>query len=424
MHDSLSTTKNKLGKRYTLLVVDDEVAILNAVRRLLRRRYNILTAATVDEAFTLLEQNEIHLVMSDQRMPKMSGVEFLTFVKECYPSCIRVLFTGYADTQSAIEAINSGKVYAYLSKPWDPEQLRLMISQATERHDLIQERNTLLERLQETNIILEKRNRELKSANQQLQDLDRLKNVFMELVSHELNTPITIIQGYAYLLNRQDDGPLHNTTQRALQGVQNNALRLGKITNKIFKFLESNSPHVSPHYESVPLDDIFAQTHQTVAPFLAKRQQDLRLENPEKIILETDRNKLTDALVNLVMNAIKFSPDGDQITLRAALHTREDPRDTVRIDIVDQGTGIRQEDMQGIFETFFGTFDSKHHSSGEFEFGKRGIGLGLAIVKKFVETLGGTVGVTSAPEQGTTFTIDLPVNPSPQTAETAPKPLA
>ncbi|MDP1653844.1 MAG: EAL domain-containing protein [Rhodocyclaceae bacterium] len=115
----------------TLLLVDDEPNILNALRRLLRREnYEILTAESSAIAFDLLARHRVHVVISDQRMPDMSGTEFLSRVKQLYPDTIRIVLSGHADLQSVTDAINRGAIYRYLVKPWDDDALRAQIREA------------------------------------------------------------------------------------------------------------------------------------------------------------------------------------------------------------------------------------------------------------------------------------------------------
>lgn len=403
--DSHAETPHK----HTILVVDDEASILRSVQRLLRRQYNILTTTSVQEAFSLLEEHEIHLVMSDQRMPTMTGVEFLTFVKECYPECVRILFTGYTDTQSAIEAINSGQVYCYISKPWDPDNLRLMIAQATERYELLRERRHLLNQLQEANESLEKRNRDLERANHRLQDLDRLKNVFMELVSHELNTPTAVIQGYSDFLGRELSPAPGTSVDRALRAISNHTRRLRDITGRIFKVIESNRPTVEPQREQTRVMDMLDRLRDDVDPFLRKRKQTLHVECPEELEAYLDSSKICDALLHLTMNAIKFSPDGESIHLRAW-----EEQGKLCLQIEDHGIGVRPEDQRQIFEPFFSTFDNSNHSSGDYQFSKRGIGLGLTIVRRFAEMHQGQVTFRPSEPHGATFTLILPVMEAPE----------
>jgi signal transduction histidine kinase len=119
---------------------------------------------------------------------------------------------------------------------------------------------------------------------------------------------------------------------------------------------------------------------------------------------EADPAKLADVFVNLIGNAIKFTPDGDTITLSGC---SEGP-DLVRFSVADKGKGIRPEDRPHVFEPFFTGYDTMHHSSGDYQYGKRGIGLGLCLVKTFVELHGGRVDCASHPGEGTIFTFTLP----------------
>jgi response regulator RpfG family c-di-GMP phosphodiesterase len=113
-----------------LLVVDDEPEVCDSVYHLLRRNYRVLRAGSAAEAVKLMAHNEVHIIMTDQRMPDVTGVEMLQKVQSNHPEAIRMLFTGYADVQSVIAAINQGHVYRYLSKPWQPEELEAAVADA------------------------------------------------------------------------------------------------------------------------------------------------------------------------------------------------------------------------------------------------------------------------------------------------------
>lgn len=115
----------------TLLIVDDEIGVLNAIHRLLRRDgYRILTAESPAAAFELLAQQPVQVIISDQRMPDMSGTEFFARVKQMYPKTVRIVLSGYTDLQSVTEAINRGAIYRFLTKPWDDEALRTQVREA------------------------------------------------------------------------------------------------------------------------------------------------------------------------------------------------------------------------------------------------------------------------------------------------------
>ena len=130
--------------KHSILVVDDEPEILYSLRGLLRMEFEVHTAESGREAIRILQQQPVHVVMSDQRMPEMTGVELLSQVQGEYPDAIRMVFTGYADIKAVIDAINQGHIFRYITKPWDPDELRAVLHQACEEYDRIVERKRLL----------------------------------------------------------------------------------------------------------------------------------------------------------------------------------------------------------------------------------------------------------------------------------------
>jgi DNA-binding NtrC family response regulator len=130
--------------KHPILIVDDEAEILYSLRGLLRMEFQVHTAESGQEAMEVLAQHPIHVVMTDQRMPEMTGVELLTQVQHQCPEAIRVVFTGYSDVKAVIDAINRGRIFRYITKPWDPDELRAVLRQACEEHDRIVERKRLL----------------------------------------------------------------------------------------------------------------------------------------------------------------------------------------------------------------------------------------------------------------------------------------
>ena len=157
--------------KHCLLIVDDEPNVCDSVHDLLRREFRVLKAHSAEEGYQLMQQEEVHIVMSDQRMPQISGVELLTKLKARYPQAIRMLFTGFADLESIIAAINQGHIFQFLKKPWEPEQLLSAVRQAALEYDrleiLAMERENLLEEVTELKgrvSVLETEVRHLQSA--------------------------------------------------------------------------------------------------------------------------------------------------------------------------------------------------------------------------------------------------------------------
>jgi DNA-binding NtrC family response regulator len=127
-----------------ILVVDDEPEILHSLRGLLRMEFEVHTAQNGFEALEILQQQPIHVVMTDQRMPEMTGVQLLSQVQGESPEAMRIVFTGYADIKAVIDAINQGRIFRYITKPWDPDELRAVLQQACAEYDEIAERKRLL----------------------------------------------------------------------------------------------------------------------------------------------------------------------------------------------------------------------------------------------------------------------------------------
>jgi signal transduction histidine kinase len=380
--------------RHNLLVVDDEADVVQSLQDLLRFEYRVLGATRTDEAFRILEREDVHLVMTDQRMPDMTGVEFLRRLRDLRPEAIRLLFTGYADIQAVIDAINQGNVYRYISKPWDVSELQGFLRQAAEHYDLLAERKRLLAELQE-------KNRQLEAAN-------HLKEAFIKVASHELRTPVTIVLGLADLA-RQSPGlpePLRQRLERIYGGGQ----RLHRLVDQMVKLLQVGRFERPLAREDVALGDLLGAAADDVAPFVEQRQQTLAVDAPPDLgTVAVEPDKLRDSVAHLLLNAVKFTADGGRIRLAA----RRLPDGGAEIRVTDTGVGIEPANLSRVFDPFFTRFDVSRHSSGVFEFDRRGLGLGLSVVKGFVEMHGGQVRAESHPGQGSTFIITLPPQPQP-----------
>lgn len=143
-------------QRSRLLVVDDEEAILETMTFTFEDDYDVLTSSSAEKALRILEENApVAVVISDQRMPEMTGVDFLARVYEGHPNTVRIILTGFADMDATISAINKGHVYAYITKPWEPDQLKQVVRRAVDFHVLSVENERLLRELRDANRFLE-----------------------------------------------------------------------------------------------------------------------------------------------------------------------------------------------------------------------------------------------------------------------------
>ena len=195
--------------RHTVLCVDDEKNILHSIKRLLRKEgYSLLTASSGVEGLKILEENNVHLVLSDQRMPQMNGTEFLAKVKEKYPDVIRVILTGYTEVDSITESINKGNIYKFLLKPWNDQNLKLEIGKALEQYDLIQANKRLHEKVLAQNEELKRINENLEGLIQERTEALEIQNQALELsraILEDLPVPLigVSVERMIVLINRQ-----------------------------------------------------------------------------------------------------------------------------------------------------------------------------------------------------------------------------
>lgn len=134
-------------KKHAILIVDDEPDVLFSLTGLLRRDFQVHTAASGSEALEIMKEHPVDVIMTDQRMPVMTGVELMQRVRSEHPEAIRIVFTGYADTRAVVDAINTGELYRYITKPWDPDDLVEVLRHAAEKHDAIVAESELLRNL-------------------------------------------------------------------------------------------------------------------------------------------------------------------------------------------------------------------------------------------------------------------------------------
>ncbi len=147
--------EEKKEEKIRVLYIDDEVNNLIAFKANFRRLYDVHTAESAAEGKEVLKEKNIHVIITDQRMPHMTGTQFLESILEEFPNPIKILLTGYADMEAVIDAINKGQIFRYLRKPWDEQELKMAITNAYEIYSLREQNKVLIKSLELANIQLE-----------------------------------------------------------------------------------------------------------------------------------------------------------------------------------------------------------------------------------------------------------------------------
>jgi signal transduction histidine kinase/DNA-binding response OmpR family regulator len=279
---------------------------------------------------------------------------------------------------------------------------RLDIRSNDELQILAESFNDMTKRLKHNVEALEESNKKLAAVNEELKELDRMKSDLLANVSHELRTPLTAIKGYTdYILERKLGG-INDKQEKGLIVVQRNLERLSKSINALLDFSRMDVGRIVLNIQPFPLAPLVDQIHTTVRSELEKKGLTLETQiDPSLPSVIADREKLSAVLENLVINAIKFTPDGGRITISAA-RTPAGSKPGVDIAVADTGIGIAPDQLARIFQRFH-----QVDSSSTRRFG--GVGLGLAIVKSILEAHDSTIQVESQEGRGTVFRFNLPV---------------
>ena len=262
--------------------------------------------------------------------------------------------------------------------------------------------NHMAARLKENVAQLERSNRKLAEVNEDLKELDRLKSDLLANVSHELRTPLTAIKGYTdYMLERKL-GAITEKQEKGLVVVQRNLERLSKSISALLDFSRMDVGHVALNIQPFPLAPLLEQVVTALRAELERKRLTFSASlDPALPPVIGDRERLSQVFENLVINAMKFTPDGGEITV-SAVRAGRIGRPTAEIRVRDTGIGIPESQLDKIFQRF-------HQVDGSSTRRYGGVGLGLSIVKIILDAHGAPIGVQSAVGRGTEFRFELPV---------------
>jgi signal transduction histidine kinase len=387
----LFNKSNELAKvgATRILIVDDERVVRHVCQLSLEQdSYTIFAAENGIKAMELLRSEpEIAIVLSDLKMPGMSGLELLHTIKRDFPHIEVIIMTGFATIENAIEAMKLG-AYDFLLKPLKGEQIRLVINKCREK------------------ISLNRENLALKQANEKLRELQIAKDKFIAITSHELRTPVSHLRGYLAILNGEDFHKLaleeKNECMRVITAA---VLDLEEIVTDMADLLALEQGTLSLKREEINIKELLEQIAQEFRLAVQDRRQTMVSHlDCETCLLYADRLQIKVMISELIQNAIKFTPDFGRIDLFLFQEG-----EFYVIAVRDTGVGIAPEDLGRIFEKFYEVQSSDHHSSSKTGFMGGGLGLGLSLARAIAEAHDGGIKVQSAPNQGSTFQVFLPL---------------
>jgi signal transduction histidine kinase len=354
-----------------VLIVDDEPGILVALEYQLQRSYEVVTCDHPEEALQKLREVDVAAVISDQRMPGMTGSALLSEAARLRPDAARILLTGYADLAAVVEAVNSGQIYYYLTKPWRPAELDAVLGRGIERWRLVREREHLLERLRQSNADLQE---------------------FAYAMAHDLTQPLRAINGFAALLAEELSGSLTGEVARLLGRIRSGSSRMAVLTDGLLRMARVAGQR--PRLESLDL----AALAREVVDRLRAADPDRAVEVvvPASLPARADRELIALALGALLENAWKFTGPVAGARIELAVEPGEGEATFV---VRDNGVGFDEAFAHKLFGPF-----QRLHPESEFP----GEGIGLALVSGAIRSHGGRVRASGAPGKGAEFRFTLP----------------
>ena len=366
-------------KRQTILCVDDEIDNVEALERLFRDRYKVLKATSGDEALNILagHKEPLALILTDQRMPVMTGVEFLEQSLKTHPEAVRILLTGYTDIESVIAAINSGQIYRYINKPWDPVDLNATVDRAVERFLMAQE--------------LKQKNQELALALSELQTLDQAKNQFMILINHELKTPLTSIISFTDLLKETS---LMDEQKVCVDRISKGADRLKELVNDSLLIVSAETKTLKLKLAPFDPSQIDLVLKPEVEKLKAQKSMALDLHFPEKKMIG-DLASISQVLRRLIHNSLKFGHENSRISVTSEMIQPH----RVRVSVKNEGPALSEAVKTKILRPFFLDEDVMKHSTG--------VGLGLTVCQALLKAHSSSLEIQNLPS-GVSVAFELP----------------
>jgi signal transduction histidine kinase len=366
-----------------VLYVDDDLANLTVFEVAFAEDFPVLTAAGGAEALELLEKHEVGVLLVDQRMPEMTGVELLTRVRATHPEPVRILMTAYSDLAEAIDAINQGHIRRYLRKPWNHDELRAALLEGLESYEL---------RVR------------LAAMERKMLDSERVYalGVVAAGVAHELRNPMMVLMGHLELAQEQArqlglgpgvDPRRSMALEERLEAIRRSVVRVREIMEGMSLAHRRRDDEVDA--------DLSEVVRLTVTSLRGSLQRRARLvqDLPALPKVRGSSTRLGQVALNLLVNALQAIPEGVDPTAHQVTVTVGAEEGAAVLRVADTGPGIPPDLQARIFEPFFTT--------------KRagGTGLGLAITRQIVADLGGSIEVDSQAGQGSVFSVRLPWAP-------------
>jgi len=333
--------------------------------------FEVTEAATGEEGITILERDMPDILLLDNKLPGIQGVEVLEYIRKRNYDIVVAMITSYASLDVAIRATRDGAI-DFIPKPFTPQELKSSIENITKQQ--------YLKRI----------------THKMKQEGKKIRYQFLSVLSHELKAPLNALEGYLRMMQGKQAGELIDDyatpIERSLQRIQG----MRSLIMDLLDFTKIRLERKEEKIEEVNLAEVASEAIVTVQPYAIQMDVTINLDVRSDVIIMADPGDMEIVFNNLISNAVKYNKIGGKAEITI------DSSDSEAILIIsDTGIGITKNDTENLFTEFVRIKNEKTRNIS-------GSGLGLSIVKKVVELYHGTIKVDSTPDVGTVFTIRLP----------------
>lgn len=371
-----------------ILIIDDEARVLSSLSRQLRGEFDVFTLTNaMDALHAIARGHDFPVIISDQQMPIMSGIEFFRRVQDISPGSVRIMLTGNSDQETPVAAVNQAGIYRFLTKPCDTDHLIAAINDGYERFHA---QNSLIEA----------------AANGNTAEVAR--NEILNNMAHEFRTPLNHIIGFAELLQ---SGNLNDEqSSEYAEIIRGSGTDLLSEINNLLDLAMMRAGELTLNRSTVPVQDLMGYATRLIENEFGDRDITFRTAVYGNFpMLEIDEELFQNAVSALISNVVKFNPPGTTIYMAALLDGQGRPV----IEIADDGVGIPKSKQSEVFQPF-------SQGDGSISREQEGCGLGLPLTCGIIEMHGGRMELESEVECGTVIRLTLPFTAIVRSADVIP----
>ena len=368
-----------------ILVVDDEPGIRSGVSRILRNfrvdypfmdepfEFEVTEAPTGEAGIEIIESNQPDILLLDNKLPGIQGIEVLEYIKQKKKNIIVVMITSYASLELAVKATSDG-AYDFIPKPFTPQELKSSIENITKR------------------VFLKKMTNKLQDSGKQI------RFTFLSVLSHELKAPLNAIEGYLQMIRKRENGTRIEDYDVMLDRSLDRIKGMRSLILDLLDLTRVESGKAKRNITDLDLSDVARTAMDTMRPYAIQRDVKLNLLAEGPVRMQADSEEMEIIFNNLISNAIKYNHDGGTVDF-----TIRHQDGCMVVNVSDTGIGMTPVEVDKIFDDFVRIKNDKTKNI-------TGSGLGLSIVKKLIDNYNGKIQVSSVPDQGSSFNVRLPID--------------